>query len=168
MKARRFAIGRARQLWCFVLLASAGCSLSVLDDLQGEERDGGGAPSSDHDAALPAHCEDGLTNEGESGPDCGGVTECDRCEAGEGCTNPSDCASVNCVGNVCAQASCADEIRNQGEQYVDCGGPCPACAPCSNGLKEPGEADIDCGHVCGVPCSTGSTCRPITAAEPHM
>lgn len=46
------------------------------------------------------------------------------------CEVPSDCASLVCDRGVCANPSCIDGVRNQGEEEVDCGGPsCPCCSP---------------------------------------
>ncbi len=50
--------------------------------------------------AFPS-CNDGIKNQNEILPDCGGV--CKPCP------------------------TCDDGIRNQGEQGIDCGGPCPVC-----------------------------------------
>ena len=47
-----------------------------------------------------SHCEDGAPDYDESAPDCGGA-DCPRCQAGQHCFSGFDCASGNCVNNIC-------------------------------------------------------------------
>ncbi|MEW5854861.1 MAG: hypothetical protein AB2A00_39155, partial [Myxococcota bacterium] len=50
---------------------------------------------------LPATCNDGLTNGGETDVDCGGDTTCPRCDDGLVCRTDADCTSGYCNG-ICA------------------------------------------------------------------
>ena len=55
-------------------------------------------------------------------------------------------------------ATCSDNIQNQGEEAVDCGGPCVPCPTCADGVRNQGETGIDCGGSCGIcraSCSDG-------------
>lgn len=77
-------------------------------------------------------CTDGEKNQDESDVDCGGAI-CSACEADQGCTQASDCASGNCdmSSGVCKAdtPTCDDGVQNQDESDVDCGGAsCSACA----------------------------------------
>ncbi len=52
-------------------------------------------------------------------------------------------------------ASCSDNIKNQGESGVDCGGPCKACViqkaeNCSDGMQNQDEIGVDCGGPCAA------------------
>jgi hypothetical protein len=47
-----------------------------------------------------SHCEDGAPDYDESDADCGGA-DCLRCASGRRCNTGFDCASGNCVNNVC-------------------------------------------------------------------
>jgi len=47
-----------------------------------------------------SHCEDGAPDYDESASDCGGA-DCPRCQAGQHCFSGFDCASGNCVNNIC-------------------------------------------------------------------
>ena len=105
------------------------------------------------------------------------------CGVGETCTDNSDCASRYCSNGKCTQATCSDNVKNQGESSVDCGGPCGKCgngnscntnaeclsdfcyfgtckAPeiCLDGKLSPGEADTDCGGICPTKCASGKNC----------
>ncbi len=78
-----------------------------------------------------ATCNDGIQNQGETGPDCGGP-----------------CGS--CV-------SCSDGIQNQGEQGIDCGGPCAACPYVQ--ITAGGEAYGHHGQCSGWnSCGNAATC----------
>ena len=74
-----------------------------------------------------ATCSDGVRNNDETGPDCGGPPNCPRCPAGKGCKLPSDCLSGVCWDGECQSPSCTDGLQNGDETGEDCGGPCAAC-----------------------------------------
>jgi hypothetical protein len=133
-------------------------------------------------------CSDGARNGGETGVDCGGPTMCRRCDTGEGCTSPTDCANGNCDPTMrcsAVAATCADGILNGNESDVDCGGPCPACADgrhcrldadcaggtcsagicatatsiaCANGVQDGNETGVDCGGGSCPGCPFGGRC----------
>jgi hypothetical protein len=134
---------------------------------------------------IAASCDDAIQNQDESDVDCGG-TVCSTCAIGESCIQASDCAGLNCVGNVCA-ASCSDGIVNQDETDVDCGGTvCGDCVEgqacvtdpdcetspfvltcfanvcthhCADTIVSGDESDLDCGGVdCGG-CGPSSNCN---------
>lgn len=50
---------------------------------------------------LPATCIDGIQNQGESAPDCGGSSPCSKCGPGKACSTNADCASGNCSMGSC-------------------------------------------------------------------
>ena len=52
------------------------------------------------DSLCHSHCEDGYRDYSESDVDCGGG-DCPRCEPGRSCLSGFDCASGNCIQNVC-------------------------------------------------------------------
>ena len=107
----------------------------------------------------------------------GGGTRCDGAGTCVECVAATDCASLDCVGNVCQASSCSDGMQNEGETDVDCGGPtCAARAAqagraasratarastapaasarrrrCTDGIQNGGETDVDCGGLdCGA------------------
>jgi Fibrinogen beta and gamma chains, C-terminal globular domain len=47
--------------------------------------------------------------------------------AGQGCGEPSDCASGVCVAEQCQPPSCEDGVQNGDESGIDCGGSCEEC-----------------------------------------
>lgn len=58
----------------------------------------------------------------------------------------------SCSKTIDNTGTCADGIKNQGEQATDCGGPCPAfCPSCADGIQNQGETAVDCGGSCD-PC----------------
>ena len=93
-------------------------------------------PADDLFVCVDSHCRDEQVNGGESGKDCGGATDCDRCGIGGDCAQDSDCAGgYQCgMSGVCeevppAMPTCDDRLRNASETDIDCGGPtCSACA----------------------------------------
>lgn len=106
---------------------------------------------------IPPECDDERANGKETGKDCGGDTECQRCPDGEGCSQHDDCLSNSCQEDVCQEPSCSDERLNQDEIAVDCGGECDGCPAgtmCTEGNDcrsghcdttcEPGGADAVC------------------------
>ena len=89
---------------------------------------------------------------------CGGWSEClptnikvRECYDSNNCDeqNKSILESQDCDYN----ATCFDNIKNQGEEQVDCGGPCEPCPTCNDGIWNQGEENIDCGGPC-KPCPT--------------
>ncbi|MDF1566083.1 MAG: hypothetical protein P1V51_23820, partial [Deltaproteobacteria bacterium] len=136
-------------------------------------------------ACAAPSCTDGVRNGDETGTDCGGDL-CGTCTQSQGCASGSDCASGVCdpVTSLCAAATCADGVQNQGELSVDCAGPnCPLCSDgtactdpgicasgycdptsfcatesCTDGILNNGELAVDCGGPnCGL-CPDGTTC----------
>lgn len=75
----------------------------------------------------PPSCSDEVTNDGETGIDCGGPPSCPRCPAGQGCDFGSDCASGVCWAGICEEPKCTDGVENGEEVAIDCGGPCAPC-----------------------------------------
>lgn len=75
----------------------------------------------------PPTCEDGRSNDKETGIDCGGESSCPRCPAGQHCVWPSDCQSDVCIKGECQAPSCVDGKKNGSEAGLDCGGPCDPC-----------------------------------------
>jgi len=65
---------------------------------------------------------------------------------------------VDCGGPCEPCPTCNDGILNQNEEQVDCGGPCKPCPTCNDGILNQDETDIDCGGVCN-PCSPGKMCE---------
>lgn len=72
-------------------------------------------------------CTDERANGDETGKDCGGSSECERCPEGEGCVNHDDCATNSCTDEVCQAPTCNDGRQNQEEVAADCGGECEGC-----------------------------------------
>ena len=111
-------------------------------------------------------CADETANGGETDIDCGGPTECPRCNVGRRCEDDSDCESNLCTpeGRCDAIATCDDEIRNGLETDVDCGGADPDCERCDDGKDC--ARDGDCrSNICtdAGTCGTEPTCADETA-----
>jgi hypothetical protein len=136
-----------------------------------------GGPASDR-SCLPATCDDGTEDNGETGIDCGGpcLFACNL----QTCGKDTDCLSGICDAHVSpavcvAVATCFDGTQDGVETDVDCGGgACPLCGPekgcaqdsdcispdaCVNGVCAPaascydeaqdfGETGVDCGGPC--------------------
>jgi len=103
---------------------------------------------------VTASCTDGISNQGETGIDCGGP--CPSCETcADGIRNQGE-ADVDCGGPcVPCPPSCTDGSLNQGETDIDCGGPCAACPTCDDGIQNGDEAGVDCSsHASLPPCYT--------------
>ncbi|MEO6600143.1 MAG: hypothetical protein ABIQ16_09745, partial [Polyangiaceae bacterium] len=133
------------------------------------------------DATAPsAHCSNQISDEGESGLDCGGT--CPGCPAGGTCLANTDCLGNECVDATCQDASCTDGVQSGSETDADCGGgACAPCAPgrhcsaardcdsgmcleggcaqptCTDGVQNGDEGDKDCGGRCPT-CLPGQTC----------
>src|SRR4051812_45691055 len=85
--------------------------------------------ASDDGGVGATHCSNLISDEGETGLDCGGT--CPACPAGGTCVVNNDCAGNECIGGVCQDASCTDGVQSGSETGVDCGG--GACSPCPSG-----------------------------------
>ena len=104
-----------------------------------------------------AGCQDQALDGDESDVDCGG--HCPGCDTGGRCRGAADCASSVCAPDgTCAQSTCSDGVRNQGESGVDCGGSSP-CAACALGFGCLADSDCQSGH-CSV-AQTGKLCAGI-------
>ena len=77
-------------------------------------------PGEASDAGGPS-CSDLARNGRETDVDCGGPT-CGGCRAGKLCLEPTDCLSLVCNNNRCAEISCDDGVLNGTETSTDCGG----------------------------------------------
>lgn len=88
-------------------------------------------------------CRDGKKGEGEADVDCGGTCDA-KCTIGRKCKDPGDCASDNCVDEVCCNSPCT--------------GQCVACnlnlGLCSH--VQPGTPDDAC--VSPRVCDTNAQC----------
>ncbi len=114
----------------------------------------------------PAHCQNGVLDEDETGIDCGG--SCEGCEKGSFCMDDSDCITAWCDNGVCSTPSCSDGIRNGGEEGIDCGDVCDNdCPICGNGVKENTEQcdlgdsnglGIGCDQDCRIECDISRPC----------
>ena len=106
------------------------------------------------------------------------------CGLNVSCNDNSECRSRFCLRNKCAEPSCNDGIKNQGESSIDCGMQCDKCAndktcnrnsdcqsnfcslgllckpqeACSDGKLGLTETDIDCGGSCPTKCPEGKSC----------
>jgi hypothetical protein len=137
------------------------------------------------DAGVGAsHCSNLISDQGETGLDCGGT--CPACAAGGTCLVNNDCAGNECIGGICQDASCTDGVQSGSETAVDCGG--GGCSPCASGLsclaardcassvctsgvcaepsctdtiKNGDESDVDCGGSCPT-CLPGQGCKLAT------
>ena len=107
---------------------------------------------------VPAECDDGVVNGGESGVDCGGESSCELCEVGFGCTRGADCDSGVCGdADVCLAAACDDGVANGAESGIDCGGG-STCGLCEAGLGCTRGDDCASG-VCGDGVCFAPTCN---------
>jgi formylglycine-generating enzyme required for sulfatase activity len=107
--------------------------------------------------------DDGKKNNGETDVDCGGPDPgTPRCEAGKGCNDGTDCASLVCgTTKKCAAPTFDDGVKNGGETDVDCGGPDPG-PRCAAGLAC--EAHGDCasdGCAYDKKCATRPSCTKL-------
>lgn len=87
---------------------------------------------------VPMSCFDGIQNNGEDAPDCGGpCPPCGTCQ--DGIQNEIWVPSEN------------DFFLEEG---IDCGYPCvtPCVPSCDNGIQDGDEEGIDCGGDCPEPC----------------
>ena len=111
-------------------------------------------------------CFDGVKNGKETDVDCGG-TKCMGCDAGQKCKKDRDCASENCVDNVCVGGNggktdppdtCSNDEKDGKETDTDCGG--SECDKCKNGKKCKKNSDCSSGN-----CDEG-TCAKNENPEP--
>ncbi|NRA35054.1 MAG: C-type lectin domain-containing protein [Polyangiaceae bacterium] len=111
----------------------------------------------------PPICGDQVSNDLETGIDCGGpINQCaTRCGDGENCDNNSDCVDLVCQGNSCRVSTCDDSTANGLETGVDCGGGSP-CAKC--GVGQACNTEVDC--LPDLACSTEtSTCADASCTD---
>lgn len=110
--------------------------------------------SCENGSCVEATCSNNLQDVDESDTDCGGTSQCPRCNTGQACTLASDCVSnAPCVNNACAPASCANNIQDGTETDIDCGN--AECGPCGGGggMGQSCTLDTDCPDddcECGV------------------
>lgn len=87
---------------------------------------------------FPAHCNNRVKDEDETGRDCGGPS-CGRCEQGYECQTDDDCEPVlSCDGQVCVR-HCTEQTAYLCGAYACSGGRCVQC-----------EVPDDCLNTCGV------------------
>jgi hypothetical protein len=106
---RAFSAGRSRRgLVAAIAGLSAGSLLESLfaptsvDAKNGKgkgKRKGKGKGKAKGKKKRP-NCKDNKRNGGETDVDCGGG-KCARCQIGQICNGPNDCASARCVGGTC-------------------------------------------------------------------
>jgi hypothetical protein len=150
----------------------------------GSSGSGGSSGSSGTGGGTTA-CTNGSRGANESDVDCGGASECPRCENNLRCTKATDCASDWCFGGRCVEPTCADERQNQDETGVDCGGTCAPASACDDGVaclvnadcaseycfedvctdhctsnrREADETDVNCGGDDCAPCAGELRCE---------
>jgi hypothetical protein len=133
-------------------------------------------------------CVDGTLSADESDVDCGGPSDCRRCDVNEVCSVHSDCSVGFCESNRCTEPVCDDSLQNGNETDVDCGGECAptnrcdegqhcdlngdcdtgfcedgACAShCLSAMKDGDETDVDCGGSLCDDCANGNACEADT------
>ncbi|HEY4106710.1 MAG TPA: hypothetical protein VGM44_22575, partial [Polyangiaceae bacterium] len=132
--------------------------------------------------AGASHCTNLVSDEGETGVDCGGT--CPGCAPGGTCVVNNDCLNNQCIAGICQDASCTDSALSGSETDVDCGG--GACTGCSAGLRcvinrdcasgvcltgacaqascsdkvlNQDETDVDCGGSSCPACVPGQHCK---------
>lgn len=115
---------------------------------------------------------DGVKNGSESDVDCGGLNGAvPRCAPGKTCTSVGDCegdaagcnnidVSTQMSVKVCAPASAANNLLDNGETATDCGGPDPLTPRC--GRNKSCLEGSDC--YSGV-CSNAKICQPPTGVD---
>jgi hypothetical protein len=150
----------------------------------GSSGSGGSSGSSGTGGGTTA-CTNGTRGANESDVDCGGASDCPRCENNLRCTKASDCESDYCFGGRCVEPTCADERQNQDETGVDCGGTCAPASACDDGVaclvnadcaseycfedvctdhctsnrREADETDVNCGGDDCAPCAGDLRCE---------
>jgi hypothetical protein len=171
MNALRFTSSKHWLLRALLMLGLLAASCSV-PNFEVVTDDGG---------ATASHCSNSISDQGETGLDCGGT--CPACPAGGTCAVNNDCIGNECIDDVCQDASCTDGVQSGSETGIDCGGgacsPCAsgfdclaardcasgvctsgACAPpsCTDTLQNGDESDTDCGGSCPT-CLPGQHCK---------
>jgi hypothetical protein len=107
----------------------------------------------------PAHCADGVKNDGESDIDCGGT--CAPCVTGRACIIDTDCASLVCKASnvtVARAVPAAPAGSNVTAPVVVVPAATCAAPSCSDGKRNGQEGDVDCGGACAVKCVDGKSC----------
>ncbi|HEY3495386.1 MAG TPA: hypothetical protein VGK73_11895 [Polyangiaceae bacterium] len=156
----------------------SGGSMAGTQSTSGDGGDGGEPPE------PPDSCENRHRDSDESDTDCGGESDCERCDNDRRCAHGSDCVSDFCKNQRCAEPTCDDGYKNRDETETDCGGThCEACVErceegddcssgvcenqicqpptCSDGVRNQDESDRDCGGVCTAdsPCRIDDLCN---------
>jgi hypothetical protein len=145
----------------------------------------GGSSGSTGGTNTTTACTNGSRGANESDVDCGGDSDCPRCENNLRCTKASDCESNWCFSGRCAEPTCADDRKNQDETGVDCGGVCAPASACDDGVacavdddckseycvsdvcadhctsdrREADETDVNCGGADCAPCAGDLRCE---------
>lgn len=170
--------------------SSAGKGGSSTGGTGGDSGSGGSSGSSSGSSGsagtnITTSCTNGTRGANESDVDCGGSSDCQRCENNLRCTKASDCESNYCFSGRCTEPTCADERKNQDETGVDCGGTCASTSPCDDGVaclvnedcasefcldevcadhcsserREADETDVNCGGDDCAACAGGLRCE---------
>jgi hypothetical protein len=97
-----------------------------------------------------SHCFDNVSDDGESGLDCGGDL-CAACALGQACARNADCTSGACDGisSKCVANTCLDHHQDGRETDADCGG-ANSCSRCRPGAKCLVDSDCQVGHTCST------------------
>lgn len=111
-------------------------------------------------------CTDGKKNEGESGIDCGGTSNCGPCGPGQSCQLSSDCGSSVCTTQLCQPPSCSDNVKNGTEMGIDCGGNCPKGCPAGTTCNGPGDCDSGVCSKTSAACDSGVCPTSSVCAAP--
>ncbi len=145
------------------------------------------------DVCAPPECSNGVqdADAGETDKDCGGDTECPRCETGKMCKTGDDCIDKICEADKCAAPTCDDKAQNGDETGEDCGGdtecdrcdagqPCVEASDCVSGVctddecqspacddkvRNGAETDKDCGGEDCDGCPPDARCIEATDCE---
>ncbi|MBR4984600.1 MAG: hypothetical protein IKY83_02525 [Proteobacteria bacterium] len=138
---------------CISNLCEENICISVACDSDEKCKDSGG-----HSCNMNTHtcntCKDGIMNGLETSRDCGGP-DCEKCNAGLGCSAHSDCLSGACNSNhVCEESVCQDD-ESCPDSYVCNSGVCISCTDTS---KNGTETDVDCGGSNCPACQDGKAC----------
>ncbi len=132
------------------------------------------------DGSGACACANGKLDVGETDVDCGGMA-CAKCNGGELCKGPSDCAIGFCADGVCCNSACSGKCQSC--LAIHTGGTDGKCTPIKHGLdpnnecgsgacSSEGFCKLDSGQTCGfdATCLTGAcvkgTCHaPATCTD---